>query len=51
VSIEVLVASAEEAAAGHGELWLAGELLGSTRMTNDHSIVWRFPRERLEESR
>jgi hypothetical protein len=39
VSTEVLVTSAEEAAAGCGELWLDGQLIGSTRMTDEHRIV------------
>jgi hypothetical protein len=39
VSIEVLVTSAEDAAAGIGEPWLDGELPGTTRVSDDHGIV------------
>jgi hypothetical protein len=39
VSIEVLIPSAEDAAAGYGELWLDGRLLATTRMTDDHWLA------------
>ncbi len=39
MSIEVLIPSAEDAAAGYGELWLDGRLLATTRMTDDHRMA------------
>ena len=37
--IEVLIASAEDAAAGIAELWLDDRLLGSTHMDADRGVV------------
>jgi hypothetical protein len=55
--IEVLTTSHEQAAAGVAELWLDGELLGSTYMSDDRRLIleiragpWRVEMEDLHKA-